>query len=258
MGDELIATGLARGAANRGKLIAFGDGRQIVWSTQSREIFRGNPNIAHPGQLDDPRLEWIAHYRGCRLYGEFRTGRWHFRPFQCPPGEVFLTEEEEEFGALWAGRPFAVIEPRVKARGASAGANKQWPHERYQKLAELLASISVEPVQFVPPGAQPMLRAVRPISTQTFRHALAVLQHAAVYIGPEGGLHHGAAAVGTRAVVIWGGFNTPKSTGYPYHSNLVADGEPCGRFDACDHCRESMASITVDQVFDAARWQLVT
>ena len=257
LGDELIATGLARGAAARGKRIAFGDGSRQIWSAQSFEMFRGNPNIAPLG-TETAADVWIPHYRGHRLYGEVVNGRWAFRDFECPPGEVFLTREEKAFalGRLWVPDPVAIIEPRVKPIGECAGAIKQWGTPKYQELAgRLLAATGCRPVQLVPVGAKPLLRDVDAIETPTFRHALAVLGLAALYIGPEGGLHHGAAAVGTPAVVIFGGFNTPRSTGYAWHDN-IAVGEPCGSIDACWHCKAAMDSISVDRVLDGAVRQL--
>lgn len=257
-GDELIATGLARQAASRGKRAAFGDGRRIIWSDQARALFRGNPHVAHPGEERAADLEWVAHYRGKRLYGECAGGVWLFRDFACPAGEVFLTREEKAFALskVWGPEHLVVIEPRVKPMGACDGANKSWGVERYEALAEaLMSERGVRCVQFVPPTVRPALSQIEAIETPSFRHALAVLGLASLYIGPEGGLHHGAAAMGIPAVVIFGGFNTPRSTGYPWHENITV-GEPCGRVAACDHCREAMASISVDRVLDAALRQL--
>lgn len=253
--------------AARGKRAAFGDGRRIVWAPQDYEIFRLNPNVAFPGEeAEQPRLfpsklDWIAHYRGHRLYGHVVNGRWRFVDFECPPGEVVFDADELAFAAgLAPGRagekPFIVVEPRVKPTGACDGSNKQWPPARYAALAEALKrETGLRVVQFVPPRVAPLLAGVDVLRTPTFRHALAALTRAALYIGPEGGLHHGAAAVARPAVVIFGGFNTPRSTGYAWHENLTV-GEPCGTIAPCAHCRKAMASIGVDQVLEAALRQL--
>lgn len=261
-GDEIIATGLARGAAKRGKRIAFGDGKRIIWSDQSRAIFRLNQNIAHPGEeherptLFPSKLEWIEHYRGKRLYGHVEGRRWVFHDFECPAGEIVFDDQELAFAAALPAEPFIVVEPRVKVSGACAGDNKQWPVQRYAALADALKrETGLRVVQFVPPSVRALLAGAEVIRTPSFRHALAVLQRAELYIGPEGGLHHGAAAIGTKAVVIFGGFNTPRSTGYPWHANLTV-GEPCGTIAPCAHCRAAMASIGVDQVLAAALGQL--
>lgn len=232
--------------------IAFGDGKQIIWSKQAHEIYRGNPNVAPPGQQRAPNLEWVKHYSNHRPYGHFTGGRWHFKPYQCKPGEVFFTLEERLFAENFT-RDFVVLEPRVKPRGACEGVNKQWPVERYQELADKLQHrYDMRCVQLVPTDTRPLLRGVDVVETPTFRHALSVLTRTSLYVGPEGGLHHGSAAAGGRAVVIWGGFNTPRSTGYDWHVNITADGEPCGRFAPCPHCRVAMKSISVEQVLEAA------
>lgn len=260
-GDELIATGLARGAAARGKRIAFGNRqrRAIIWSAQAHLLFRGNPNIAPPGSERQHDIEWIEHYRGHRLYGSVQGRRWVFRDFVCPPGEVFLTKDERFFALrkLWpsTAEPVVVIEPRVKPMGACDGHNKQWPVQRYQAIADWLRKSGYRPVQLVPPGLPPLLGRIEVIHTPNFRDALAVLGLASLYVGPEGGLHHGAAAMGVQAVVIWGGFNTPRSTGYPWHSNIVTR-DPCGMIDRCDHCAEAMRSIGVGLVREAIEQQL--
>lgn len=261
-GDELIASGLARGAAHRGKRIAFGNRHQIIWSPQCYEIFRLNQNVAWPGEENEPnsrffrsKLEWIEHYRGRRLYGHVVDGRhWVFHDFQCLPGEVVFDADEQNFAKTAPiAEPFVVIEPRVKPMGACDGSNKQWSVFRYEAVAdELLRRPGIRTIQFVPPGVRPLLVNCDAVETPTFRHALALLARAALYIGPEGGLHHGAAAVGVPAVVIWGGFNTPRATGYPWHENLTI-GEPCGTIAPCEHCRICMAQIGIDRVLDSAR-----
>lgn len=255
-GDELIASGLARGAYARGKRVAFGDGKRIIWGPHSKEIFQNNPNIAHPGDEGAADIEWIEFYKGHRLYGDFLPNerRWKFNAFQCPPGEVWF-DDWEVLRAYAICPPLAVvIEPTTKPMGACAGVNKQWPADRYVEVARALAQDGFNPICLGPSvhGFPDIPR----VATPTFRIALAVLQMAYLYIGPEGGLHHGAAAVATEAVVLFGGFNSPASTGYPLHTNLTGGGEPCGNVDPCKHCKAAMESITVDTVIERARRHL--
>lgn len=252
-GDEIIAAGLARGAAKNGKLVAFGDGTRVIWSEQAHQIFQNNPNVVRPDADDLNHVRWVRYYRGNRTYGKVVGPRWKFRDWEPPPGEIFFSEEEKLFGltAQKIGWPFVVVEPRVKVLGATAGPNKQWPVERYAEVAKYLTDRDMRVVQFVPPNRTKILPDVEAIVTPNFRSALAVLSRAVLYIGPEGGLHHGAAAVNTDAVVIFGGFNSPKSTGYKGHEN-IAVGEPCGSVGRCLHCKEAMESISVEQVLGAA------
>lgn len=246
-GDELIGSGLARGCAAAGKRMAFGTGRRIVWSLESHAIFKGNPNIAPPGSEQDDDLVWCAHYGGNRLYGSYVSNRWRWRNFQCVPGEVFLTEEEldvdQDIGI--------VIEGRTKNKP-----NKQWPVVRYQTVADMLVEQGYTVSQLVGPGQKPLLRGVQRVVTSTFRHALGALSKASLYIGAEGGLHHGAAALGVPAVVLFGGFIGPETTGYASHVNLTGGAKACGSSWRCSHCKQAMDNISVDEVVSSALDQL--
>jgi Glycosyltransferase family 9 (heptosyltransferase) len=167
--------------------------------------------------------------------------------------EIYFDNDELMAIANWRAPRPVIMEPTVKERGACIGANKQWPLDRYLAVAEELSrdgefTISIGATA---EGWDKLPRVVTP----TFRDALGVLSLARLYIGPEGGLHHAAAALGIPAVVIFGGFNSPKSTGYPWHSNLSV-GEPCGSVDYCVHCRDALNSITVERVVEAARGEL--
>jgi hypothetical protein len=250
LGDNLMATGMARGAAQRGKRIAFGAGGKIIWDQHSGLIFRGNPNIAPPGSEGASDLEWVPFYKGHRLYNRREGDRWVWNyDFRAAPGEMFFTEEEREFGAQF-GRGFILIEPNV-AKFKSVAPNKQWPVDRYRSVAAALKRAGHEVRQFRYPGSAG-LPDVPTIRAKSFRHALAVLAHAALYVGPEGGLHHGAAAVGIPGVVLFGGFIPPDVTGYPTHINLTGGAKDCGSLNRCSHCVAAMAAISVKQVCEAS------
>jgi ADP-heptose:LPS heptosyltransferase len=126
-----------------------------------------------------------------------------------------------------------------------------------QAVADELISQGRSVVQFFPDlKAGPRLRGVRQIRTLTFRDAVAVLKNSALYIGPEGGMHHAAAAVDVPGVVLFGGFIPPSVTGYDTHTNLVGSDYFCGSFTACKHCADAMNSISIETVLKAARERL--
>jgi ADP-heptose:LPS heptosyltransferase len=250
IGDNILATGMARGAAARGKRIAFGDGRKILWDANSKLIFRRNPNIAHPASVGADDLEWIPFYKGHRIYNRSEGGRWIWNyDFRAVPGEIFFLFAELQH-AKTAGKHFVVIEPNVPVFKHVAP-NKQWPVDRYDEVARKLAALGHEVVQFNY-GGRHQIAGARQIPTPNFRYALAALARAKLYIGPEGGLHHGAAAVATPAVVLFGGFIPPAVTGYDAHVNLTGGAEACGMQTPCEHCRAAMAKISVDEVLAAA------
>jgi hypothetical protein len=253
-GDEIMATGLARGAIARGKRVGFGDGRRIIWGPHCKEIFRGNPNIAWPGE-ERGAIEWIAYYKGHRLYHvrPDKPDRWIFNyDFRAQPGEFFFDEDERRFAQSIDG-DFVLIEPNVPWCKKVA-ANKDWGFDRYQQIADRLFDAGERVMQFA--DGKLRLARVEVIAAKTFRHAAAALGRARLAIVPEGGLHHAAAAVGCRAVVIFGGWTPTTITGYQGHVNLGVKDGACGLWRTCEHCRREMDRITVNDVWEAVVGQL--
>jgi ADP-heptose:LPS heptosyltransferase len=108
--------------------------------------------------------------------------------------------------------------------------------------------------QIAPPG-RPGLTGFPLIRTNSFREAIAVLKASTLYVGPEGGLHHASAAVGTKAVVVFGGYISPKTTGYDFHECLTGGAtRGCGtRRGMCEHCLKHLNRIAPEDVLRAAR-----
>ena len=80
------------------------------------------------------------------------------------------------------------------------------------------------------------------------------MKMANLFLGPEGGFGHVAAALNKPAVILFGGWIHPKSTGYDFHENIYIDinGSPCGIRDTeCDHCKECMSLIKTERVIKA-------
>ncbi len=148
------------------------------------------------------------------------------------------------------GRPRILIEPYIKRRAPPA---KAWPVQRFATVAHGLLKRGYRVEQISAPGHQPLynLPQVRPTS---FRMAMAYLASSDLYIGPEGGLHHAAAAMGTPAVVLFGSYIGPHTTGYDIHTNLTGGATHfCGtRNGVCPHCQHHMEQITAGQVIEAA------
>ncbi len=251
-GDELMGSGMARGSQARGERVAFGDRERnrVVWSRESHLIYQGNPNIIPPGIspfAKDFATVWIPHYKGVRLYGKPRHGGWRWDySFRAKPGEVMLTPQEVARAEEKMPRGAILIEPHVKPTAP----NKRWPWERYLSISQRLQRHGLRVAQFS--YGSPILAGALPVASPDFRTSIAMLALCSIYIGPEGGLHHAAAAVGTPAVVIFGGYIPPLLTGYDFHTNIAGTDEPCGNNLECAHCRKAMAKIEVDEVFYAA------
>lgn len=253
LGDQLIGSGLARGAHDRGKRIAFGDGYRIRWDKNSKEIFRKNKNIAIPGSERDPDIEWIPFYTGNRLYNKQGPGRWIWNmDFKATPGEIIFDKEEIEFAKRV--RPgFILIEPNVPWHKTVA-VNKDWGSDNYKTLTTQLQVKGYEVAQLT--YGKVRLPGVRTINVSSFREALAVMTRAKLMVVPEGGLHHGAAAIAKPAVVLFGGFIPPSVTGYDTHTNLTGSDNFCGSIHQCKHCAEAMKAISVDRVVQAVEERL--
>ena len=252
-GDDVIATGLAKGAAARGRRIAFGSEGRIKWGPFSREIFRGNPNIAHPGEETRSDIEWIRFHPGHRIYASYNGVTnlvWNYE-FKVKTGEIYF---ERDPGPR--KDHLITIEPNVfigDRPGKEYSSNKQWPVERYQKVADHLTRIGFKVVQPWYRKSRVRLDNIKTVDTPTYTDAVALIKKARLHIGPEGGLQQGAAAVGTRAVILFGGFSPPQVMGHDMHINLTGDDDPCGSLKACSHCAETMRRISVDEVISAVK-----
>lgn len=251
-GDDIMATGLARGLHARGKRAAFGDGRKIIWGPWSEEMFLHNPNIARPGSESARDLEWIDHYKGNRKYNKLVNGRWEWNyAFKAVPGEFYFSDAEAQYAERFRNliQGAIVIEPNVPWQ-KSVAPNKDWGEAKYLHLTELLLRRGLRVVQFIHKNSRRRLHAQH-IELASFRYVLRCLSMAALYIGPEGGMHHAAAALGIKAVVIMGGFIPPEIVGYDRHINLTGGAVACGNINTCSHCRLAMERISVDEVHRA-------
>lgn len=238
-GDELMVTGHARAMQQK-------DPRKVrvIYEKITRwsELFDGNPRLARatdPGDFQDyhPRVHGLRPYCAAKS-----PTRWTWKAYQTPVGEVYLDGYERLFAAAHAGR--VIIEPNVKRQ---ASPNKDWGRDRWLVLIAEMRKAGIEPVQI---GSldTPRLNGAVFLETQNFRHACAVVSKARAVVTHEGGLHHAAAAFGTPAVVIYGGYISPAVTGYPYQTNLFMPTPEhplgCGWRTPCTHCQKAMADIT--------------
>jgi hypothetical protein len=248
-GDDLMALGEAQALARilGGPVkIEDRDGR-----VQASDLWKGEPDIATPGVVEKHRAVLI-NGRLCRPYINHWTTedgkpRIVFTGWQAAmaPARLHLTHQELDRGERVrdALGPFVVLEPHVKP---TASPNKDWGFQNYALVVAALRDVTFLQLGT---GVAPVLPGVRFVQTVDFRDACAVLSAAEGYLGPEGGLHHAAAALGVPAVVIFGGFISPETTGYPTHRNLTGrkTHEPCGRWAPCDGCREALDSITPEE-----------
>jgi hypothetical protein len=238
-GDELMVTGHCRVLQQKDPRKVRLDYGKRLWN----EVFDHNPRIAH-GYDKDVQV-YYPRVNGLRPYCRGKTlERWTWQDYRPPVGELYFQPDELMLADQY--RPDVVIEPTLKG-GASP--NKDWGLRNWEALVALMSRAGIRAVQLGRPDTR-VLAGASLIHTSNFRRACAVLSRARAAVVHEGGLHHGAAAVGVPAVVIYGGFISPRQTGYDLHTNLFTGGEPCGWRTPCKHCASAMAKITPDMVFE--------
>ena len=157
----------------------------------------------------------------------------------------------ERFRRDWDGCPRPVI--LVNRRAGSWTPNKEWPDEYWDDLlARLAARATVVEVGATAPGsaASPDGSYVDLRGRTTLPELVAAIAAADLLVTPETGTMHVAAAVGTPAVVIYGGYIDPVATGYPGNINLYSPVEcaPCWLRTPCPYGKKCLHQITPDQV----------
>jgi hypothetical protein len=236
-GDEIIASGQARllQLVDPRKVAVYGHNGEQRW----HPAWENNPRIAKPGETN---TQILRNGPSLRPYIKAKEDtRWIWREWECPRGELYLSDHEKALAELHSG--FIIVEPNLKLR---ASPNKNWGWDNWIKFMQ----IAPEGIaQLGPPGTKSLPGAYR-IQTDDFREAVAVLSKARAYVGHEGGMHHAAAALGIPAVVIFGGFISPLQTGYKEHRNLYAGGKPCGMRVKCPHCEKAMRDISPEDVLE--------
>lgn len=239
LGDVLMSIGEAKRVHKRtGQPVYICDPRGMPVRS---DLFNGVPYLTSKLRRDIS-CQRLVNSPGHRPYIEKKLAdRWIWRPYRPEPADVVLTEAD--YGGVRIDVDTIIVEPNVKNIGHR---NKDWGWANWQALVDSLPKD--RPVVQMVRSGDLVLKHVDAIRVESFRRALACLEGAALYVGPEGGLHHGAAAMGTPAVVIFGGFISPAITGYDHHRNLFTGGVPCGMRTDCAHCRKAMNAITPEMV----------
>lgn len=243
-GDELMAAGHAARVsreANGAKVVIL----DRYGRARFHELWEGLDFISPvktKGAIE------IQNGSGCRPYIEYpftieggcRFTGWRARDHRPVVSPKLVGER--------VNKGFVYIEPTIKQL---ANPNKQW--HGWQAVVDALPDVGF--LQSGPDeGHVNMLRGqnVAYAVSRDFIKAMRYLNQAALYLGPEGGMHHASAAMGVPAVVIFGGALSLEATGYPDHVNFGGEA-PCGRWEPCAHCADVMKAITVDQVVHAVK-----
>ena len=249
------------------------EGRKVVVAGSHPELFRGNPGA----WIIPTSSQTIAHQIGKLLISIRMIGSMTYMGYQpeekvrgmrpmdshifevlskkvglknAPTKpEIFLTQDEKKRYSLPSGsKPWIAMHSTGVTEMTE---NKNWYPERFMEVSKRLK----ETYRIVQLGrtCDPALEVdldlrgkIRP------REAAAVLASCFAFVCQVGFLMHAAAAVGTRAVVIYGGFEAPWESGYEQNINLYSKlpCSPCWLRTPCPYDKECMKRITVDEVSD--------
>ena len=257
-GDALMATGEVRFLRNKNPNAKFiiGDGKRSYWST----IFDNNPYIIRGGEVKSiDQIIWVHNYENNRPYRLYdkklnqNNYNWN-KNYVALPGEIFFDENEQKFSSgilkeiqkKYYRKKIIFIEPHVKKRMGFE--NKDWGLNKWQGVVDSLKDSYVF-LQTTYSDRKKLNNVVN-IHGINFRLACSIMQKTDLFIGTEGGMHHAAAALNKKGVVIFGGHISPKITGYKIHKNLYFDDprSPCGNKNKCDHCQEALSLISVKEM----------
>jgi len=176
------------------------------------------------------------------------TTIWNMK-YRARAGRMRLTtREQNEARYLAPKKPFVVVEPIVRKKSSR---NKDWGFDRWK---EVIKDFPLPVYQFDLDGKTKILPGATAIHSPGFRIAAGIVKHSTLVMTIDGGMHHMAASMKTPAVVIFGGFASPKITGYAYQRNFYIDlpESPCGRYAPCKHCEKAMSMIKPEEVRRAA------
>ncbi len=165
--------------------------------------------------------------------------------------EIRLTEMEKYKYREFRGS-MAVQTSRQNLRYPFA--NKEWVSGNWKKLGNCLAGMG-KLVQVGSAEDPEMPGATDLRGKTTLRELASLLANVRVFVGLEGFLMHLAKAVGVPSVIIYGGWISPRVSGYAENINLFTalPCSPCGFPNHCEYDRECMKKITPERVAEAAQ-----
>ena len=277
-GDDLMITGFARIEKKKypNKQVVIGnlDEKKIYHSI----IYDNNPNITYVKDLDRKKsVHFINYHNFNRPYINYEKSnleRWFWNmDFSPTPGELYFSEHEKKIAdeiiieakQFWKKKnksnynAIIFLEASSTKIHSSALSLKQkninWGFNNWNQLATKINNDYLI-IQSVHETSKKIEGAFYSNKKFNFRIACAILERSDLFVGPQGGFVHAAAALNKKAVVYYGGWIHPRITGYNFHENLyfVHPKSPCGaRGYLCDHCEEARKSIKVDFFEDKIR-----
>ncbi len=150
------------------------------------------------------------------------------------------------------------------APGASYGAAKCWPPERFAQLADrLISECGADVIFFGTPGEKEIAarirmqmksRAISLVGETSMRELAAMFASCSVFIGNDSGAMHVAAAAGLQVIGIFGSTDPEGTAPVTQQFTLIREPVSCSPcyLRRCPVDHRCMTRIGVDSVFEAA------
>ena len=273
-GDEIMASGYARLAKQQFPKLQILIGNKEKLLVYDSIIYKNNPNITLIDQVN-PKIKrmWIENFPNNRPYLKKITKDkifWNME-YRAIKGDIFFDKLESiyanniinESKKYWFQNNTkeykAIIFIETTSNKTSSNPeifrykhlNKDWGIEKWNELIYQLSSEYLI-IQSFHNDSYKHKNIFQ--FNSTFRKACSVLNLCDFYVGPEGGFGHASAALNIPSVIYFGGWISPKTTGYNFHKNIYLDVEdsPCGVYGyLCKHCEYCRNNISVEYMNEA-------
>ncbi|MDA9748758.1 hypothetical protein N9U75_01245 [Pelagibacteraceae bacterium] len=268
-GDDLLITSFASRVKKK-----YPE-RQIVIGNASKKeafhsiIYDNNPNISDCRFLDQNKpVHIIDYHTGNRPYIDYKNStrnnyQWNIK-FKPVPGELYFSKSElsnadrilQESKYYWKKISKKNYKKIIFLETSSTKINdkqfsikhqnKDWGFENWNNLIKNLKEDFL--IIHSKHDKTKKIEGVFVPNNLNFRDACATMNKCDLYVGPEGGFGHVAAALNKKAVLYFGGWISPNIIGYDTHENLYFDDprSPCGEYkNLCSHCSEARKKISI-------------
>ena len=275
LGDDLMITGFIEQEYEKhpNKQIVIGNlNENLIFDSI---VYLNNPKITHSSNLDKNKPVHFINYNDLNRfyinYKECNDNNLAWRTdFKLVPGKIYFSKKEvdeaenilNQANNYWFKnnnrKPDGIIffesfSTKVELDFYSKKiTNKNWGEKNWTSLISKLKNKYLI-IQSAHKKATRVSGTFYSNDNFNFRTACALISKCNLFLGNEGAFSHAAAALNKKAVVYFGGWISPKSTGYVMHENIYYnDNEsPCGAVGyICKHCNKARENISISYFED--------
>ena len=270
LGDDLMITGFIEQEYDKhpNKQIVIGNlNDNLIFDSI---VYLNNPKITHSSKLDSTKPVHFINYNDLnRFYINYKECNdknlaWR-TDFKLIPGKIYFLKKEINDAENILNQAYDYwfninkIEPEgvifFESYSTKVDHNfysnkmttKNWGDENWSNLINKLKNRYLI-IQSVHEKTVKVNGTFYSNNEFDFRTACALINKCNLFIGNEGAFSHAAAALNKKAVVYFGGWISPQSTGYDMHENIYYNDNdsPCGVVGyICNHCKKARKNISV-------------